>query len=78
MAAFFVLCVPAARGPEALYGTTAADAAVWAVLFVLFVRLLRTERPRLWLWIGLAVGIGLETKWSVLILVGGPRDRPAA
>jgi hypothetical protein len=69
MAAFAVLCVPATRAPEALYGTTAADAAVWAVLLVLFTRLLRTRRPSLWLWIGLVTGIGLETKWLVLVLV---------
>jgi hypothetical protein len=70
MAAFAVLCVPATHAPEALYGTTAADAAVWAVLVVLFVRLLRTRQPRLWLWIGLTAGIGLETKWLVLVLLG--------
>jgi 4-amino-4-deoxy-L-arabinose transferase-like glycosyltransferase len=71
IAAFAILCLPAARGPEALYGTTAADAAVWAVVLLLFVRLLRTERPRQWLWIGVATGVGLETKWTVLVLLAG-------
>jgi len=71
LAAFAVACVPATRAPEILFGTTAGDAAVWAVVLVLFTRLLRTERTALWGWIGLTVGIGLETKWAVGILVAG-------
>lgn len=71
MAAFAAACVPATRAPEILYGTTAADAAGWAVVLVVMARMLRTQDRRLWLWIGLATGIGLETKWSIGVLVVG-------
>jgi hypothetical protein len=69
LAGFAVAVAPATRGPELLFGTTAFDAAVWAAVLVLVVRLLRTGSTRSWLAIGLVVGIGLETKWSVLLLV---------
>ena len=69
LAAFAIAVTPATRAPEGLFGTTAFDAAVWAVLLLLAVRLLRTGRTRLWIAFGLVTGIGLETKWSVGLLV---------
>ncbi len=69
IAAFAAACVPATRGPAVLYGTTVADAAVWALVLLLATRLLRTSDRRLWLAIGLVAGIGLETKWSVGVLI---------
>jgi hypothetical protein len=35
------------------------------------IRVLRTGDPRLWVAIGLVVGIGLEAKETILLLVGG-------
>jgi hypothetical protein len=68
-----VLCAlaPTLRGPSQLVGTTTFDYAVWCVLLVLYARLLRTGAPRWWVPIGLVAGIGLETKWTVLVLLAG-------
>lgn len=64
-------CVPAVRGPAVIWTAVAADLVVWSVVLVLAARLLRTGNERLWLWLGLAVGAGLETKWTVVLLVLG-------
>jgi hypothetical protein len=71
IAAFAAACVPATRGPAVLYGTTVADAAVWALVLLLVTRLLRTSDRRLWIAIGVATGIGFETKWAIGLLVAG-------
>jgi 4-amino-4-deoxy-L-arabinose transferase-like glycosyltransferase len=54
-----------------LLSTTTPDLLVWAIVTFLLIRLLRTEEMRLWLAIGLAIGIGLENKWSIGFLVIG-------
>ena len=54
-----------------LLSTTTPDLLVWALVSFLLIRLLRTEDERLWLAIGLTVGVGLENKWSIGFLVIG-------
>jgi 4-amino-4-deoxy-L-arabinose transferase-like glycosyltransferase len=54
-----------------LLSTTTPDLLAWAIVTFLLIRLLRTEDVRLWLAIGLAIGIGLENKWSIGFLVIG-------
>jgi hypothetical protein len=54
-----------------LLSTTTPDLLVWAIVAFLLIRMLRTEDVRLWLAIGLAIGIGLENKWSIGFLVIG-------
>jgi hypothetical protein len=54
-----------------LLSTTTPDLLLWAIVTFLLIRLLRTEDVRLWLAIGLAIGIGLENKWSIGFLVIG-------
>jgi hypothetical protein len=71
LAAAVCALAPTLRGPNELVGTTGFDYAVWVVLLVLFARLLRTGAPRWWLPIGVVAGIGLETKWTVLVLLAG-------
>jgi hypothetical protein len=71
VAAAVCALTPTLRAPGQLVGTTIFDFAVWCVLLVLFARLLRTGAPRWWVAIGVAAGIGLETKWTVLVLLAG-------
>jgi hypothetical protein len=71
LTAVVLALAPTLRAPNQLVGTTGFDYAVWAVLLVLFARLLRTGSPRWWLPIGVVAGIGLETKWTVLVLLAG-------
>lgn len=45
---------------------------VWWVLIAYFsVRLLTSENPRWWIAIGAAIGVGLETKYSIVFYVAG-------
>jgi 4-amino-4-deoxy-L-arabinose transferase-like glycosyltransferase len=48
-----------------LLSTTTPDLLAWALVTFLLIRLLRTQVERLWLAVGLTVGIGLENKWSI-------------
>jgi 4-amino-4-deoxy-L-arabinose transferase-like glycosyltransferase len=40
----------------------------WALTFYFLVRIIQEGNPRLWLWVGLALGIGLLNKHSMLFL----------
>jgi hypothetical protein len=83
--AFAALCTLLAPGFLALdhfLNVNAFEPIVWAVCALLVIRMIRTENPRLWVWFGVAAGLGLETKHSMLIfgfaLVAGlvlTRDR---
>jgi Dolichyl-phosphate-mannose-protein mannosyltransferase len=68
------VCAAAAPGlllAGHLLSTTTPDLLAWAIVTFLVIRLLRTEDVRLWVAIGLAIGIGLENKWSIGFLVIG-------
>ncbi len=67
-AALAVLLSPVFLGSNALFHTASFDQLAWAVTLLLFARVLRTGARRLWLFIGLAVGIGLETKLTMAAL----------
>jgi hypothetical protein len=54
------------NGAEFQYGTF--DYLWWALVALFTLRLLRTENPRWWLAIGAAIGMGLETKYTILFL----------
>jgi 4-amino-4-deoxy-L-arabinose transferase-like glycosyltransferase len=75
LAALAVLISPMFVGANILFQTVSFDELVWAVVCLLFVRLLRDADAREWLLVGLVFGIGLETKYTVIglgiaILVG--------
>ena len=66
LAALAVLISPMFVGANILFQTVSFDELVWAIVCLLFVRLLRGADPREWLLLGLAFGIGLETKYTVI------------
>lgn len=53
-----------------LLATTTFDALIWVALAYIAVRIIQTNDQRWWLAFGVAVGIGLLNKWTVLYLVG--------
>jgi 4-amino-4-deoxy-L-arabinose transferase-like glycosyltransferase len=53
-----------------LEGPTIYDALSWALVSFLVMRILRTGNARLWLVVGLTVGVGVEFKESILFLCG--------
>lgn len=71
LAALAVLLAPMYLGGNLLFQTVTFDQLAWTVVLVLVLRLLRTEDPRHWPPIGLAFGVGLEIKYTILALAFG-------
>jgi hypothetical protein len=61
--------LPLFEGTEFQY--TSFDYLWWVLIAYFVVRLLKTDDPRWWLAIGAVVGIGLETKYSILFFIAG-------
>lgn len=61
--------LPLFEGTEFQYSTF--DYLWWVLIAYFTIRLLRTENPRWWLAIGAAVGLGLETKYSIVFYIAG-------
>jgi len=43
----------------------------WILGYYILLRIIQKDRPRLWLWLGLVVGLGLMTKHSLVFFVFG-------
>jgi 4-amino-4-deoxy-L-arabinose transferase-like glycosyltransferase len=71
LAGLATLCSPMLLGANAMFQTVSFDQLAWVVVLLLFARLLRTGDPRWWLAVGLGVGAGLETKFTMLTLALG-------
>jgi hypothetical protein len=61
--------LPLFNGTEFQY--TSFDFLWWVLIAYFTIRLLRTEDPRCWLAIGVFVGIGLLTKYSITFFIAG-------
>lgn len=58
-------------GANWLFQTVTFDQVVWLGAFLVAARLVRTGDRRLWLLLGLVLGVGLETKYTVVGLIAG-------
>jgi len=58
-------------GANWLFQTVTFDQVVWLCAFWVAARIVRTNGVRLWLGLGLVLGIGLETKYTVIGLIAG-------
>jgi hypothetical protein len=58
-------------GANWLFQTVTFDQVVWLTSFWILARLVRTSDRRLWLALGAMLGIGLETKYTVVALIIG-------
>jgi 4-amino-4-deoxy-L-arabinose transferase-like glycosyltransferase len=67
-ASFATLLSPMLIGGNLMFQTVAFDELVWAVALLVLSRLLRDGEPRLWLLLGLVIGVGLETKFTIAAL----------
>jgi 4-amino-4-deoxy-L-arabinose transferase-like glycosyltransferase len=61
--------LPLFEGTEFQYSSF--DFLWWVLIAYFTIRLLRGEDPRWWLAVGAAVGVGLETKYSIVFLIAG-------
>lgn len=71
LAAFAILVSGIYLGGDWLFETVAFDQLVWAIVIFLFVKLLKNNSPRMWIAIGFSLGVGLETKYTILGLIAG-------
>jgi hypothetical protein len=58
-------------GANWLFQTVTFDQLVWLTALYLLARLVRTQDRRLWIALGAVIGVGLETKYTVIALVIG-------
>lgn len=70
-AAAAALASPILLATNWLFQTVAFDQLAWTVALFLVARLLRTGDRRWWLGVGLVLGVGLETKYTILALCLG-------
>ena len=71
LAALAALLSPMFLGANLLFQTVTFDELAWALVLYLLARLLRTGDLRLWPLLGVVFGVGLETKYQVLMLGAG-------
>ncbi|MEA2683495.1 MAG: hypothetical protein QOK05_1823 [Chloroflexota bacterium] len=54
-----------------LFQTVVFDQLTWMVALYLFLTLVLEPKPRTWLLLGLALGVGLEVKYTIVALIAG-------
>jgi 4-amino-4-deoxy-L-arabinose transferase-like glycosyltransferase len=70
-AAICVACTPGFLLAGHLLSTETFDLVAWAATAFLVIRIVGRAEPRLWPVVGVAIGLGLENKWSIVFLVAG-------
>ena len=70
-AALAVAIIPNALIQGALFMYVSFDYLWWVLLAYLVIRLLKSENPRWWLGIGLVIGLGVLTKYTIAYFVVG-------
>jgi len=65
LAALSAAVCPVYLGVTSFYSTNSIELCLWALAAWLVARLVRTGDPRLWLWLGAVLGIGLLNKVSL-------------
>jgi 4-amino-4-deoxy-L-arabinose transferase-like glycosyltransferase len=71
VAAWAAAIAPIALAGGALLTYTNVDYLWWVLIAYLMIRLLKSDDPRWWLGIGAAFGLGLMTKYTILVLAAG-------
>ncbi len=71
LAAIAAATSPILLGANWLFETVTFDQVCWLVCLWLTARLVRTGDRRLWLALGVALGVGLETKYTIVALIAG-------
>ena len=71
LAGLAALTAPMLLDANWLFQTVSFDQLFWMGSLYVMARILRTGQPRLWLLLGALLGLGLETKYTVLALCAG-------
>ena len=67
LATLAVLVAPGYLAADHLLTMNAFEPVFWTACALVFIRLVKTEKPRLWLWFGALAGLGLENKYSMFL-----------
>jgi len=65
LGALAVIAAPVLLGTGRFFSMNAFDLLFWALAFYILIRIFKTDNPKLWLWFGLAAGLGLMNKYSM-------------
>ena len=65
------IAAPFLLGSNWVFQTVTFDQVTWMVSLYWFLRLITTQRPRYWIYLGIALGIGLEVKYTIVGLIAG-------
>jgi len=71
LAALCVLVAPGLLAMDAFLSMNAFEPLFWMGSAYLLIRILKTGNQKLWIWIGVLAGLGLENKYSMLIFGAG-------
>ena len=71
LAAMAVFIAPGVLAGDGLLTMNAFEPLFWMGCAYLLIRLIKTENEKLWIWIGVLAGFGLENKYSMLIFGAG-------
>ena len=71
IAAVAAAIAPLSLAASALYQYVAFDFLWWVLIAWLVVRLVKSDDPRWWVAIGIAIGVGVMTKYTILFYVAG-------
>jgi len=71
LAALTALVAPAILVTHSLLSMNAFEPLFWMGCAYLFIRIVKTGAPNLWIWFGIVSGVGLENKYSMLIFGAG-------
>ena len=65
------IAAPFLLGSNWVFQTVTFDQVTWMVSLYWFLRLITTQRPRYWIYLGIVLGIGLEVKYTIVGLIAG-------
>jgi MFS family permease len=71
LAALAALVAPAILAGDSLLTMNAFEPLIWVGCAYLFIRIVKTGNPKLWIWFGALSGLGLQNKYSMLIFGAG-------
>lgn len=71
LAAFALLAVPAFIGMDAAVNTVSLEVPAYMLVALLFARIVRTDDPTLFVWLGLTSGVALLVKFTMLAYLLG-------
>ncbi len=71
LASLSVVAAHVLIGSGRFYSMNAFDVLFWAIALYFVIRILIEDNPKLWIWFGVAVGLGLLNKYSVGFMCAG-------